>query len=136
MSVLLISYTTSVHPELKSLSDIIVYSARVSNPMAQLKNMNNSRLINYLIEHKHWSPFEMVDVTVEITTTLDIATQILRHRSFSFQQFSMRYADTEKMDLGMTEVIRETRLNDPKNRQGSRTVCFTSSESNSFIHER
>ena len=118
MSVSLISYTKSENPELKNLTDIIVYTARVSNPSSQMKYLNPDKLINYLIKHKHWSPFEMVDVCVEVNTTLDIATQILRHRSFSFQQFSMRYANSD-VAFCDTETLREVRLSHLTNRQSS-----------------
>ena len=96
--------------------EFIVYTARVSNPGNQHNHETADRLIAYLIKHKHWSPFEMVNVTMEINTTRDIARQVLRHRSFSFQEFSQRYADPTK-DLGFTN--REARLQDEKNRQNS-----------------
>jgi len=96
--------------------DIIVYCARVSNPKNQNSDARAEKLLKYLIEHKHWSPFEMVDMVVEINTTRDIARQILRHRSFSFQEFSQRYADPTK-DLAV--YMREARLQDKKNRQNS-----------------
>jgi len=99
----------------ESLQDIVAYCARVSNPANQ-NNPDNDKLIRYLIENKHWSPLEMVSLTLEITTTRDIARQILRHRSFSFQEFSQRYADPTK-DLNF--VKREARLQDTKNRQNS-----------------
>ena len=123
MPVNLISYTTSTNPELRNLTDIIVYTARVSNPSSQKVGTNPSKLITYLLDHKHFSPFEMADITVEIITQLDIATQILRHRSFSFQQFSQRYADVNILiDTSQSEeaiVIRSARLQDNKNRQSS-----------------
>ena len=96
--------------------EFVVYTARVSNPGNQHNHETADRLIDYLIRHKHWSPFEMVNITMEINTTRDIARQILRHRSFSFQEFSQRYADPTK-DLGF--VNREARLQDHKNRQNS-----------------
>jgi thymidylate synthase (FAD) len=99
-----------------SISEFVAYCARVSNPSNQSNNLTASKLLKYLAKHKHWSPFEMVNVVMEIETTRDIARQILRHRSFSFQEFSQRYADPTK-DLGF--VIRETRLQDTKNRQNS-----------------
>lgn len=95
--------------------DLIVYTARVSNPSSQAAGENNERLIRYLIEHKHWSPFEMVDMTVEIETSRAIAAQILRHRSFSFQEFSQRYAT---VSMGCFERY-EARRQDVKNRQNS-----------------
>lgn len=98
------------------LQDIIAYCARVSNPANQSNTKTNEKLLNYLAKNKHWSPFEMVSVCMEIETTRDIARQILRHRSFSFQEFSQRYADpTEDLDF----VLREARLQDTKNRQNS-----------------
>jgi len=96
--------------------ELIAYCARVSNPSNQFNNDTSSKLIGYLIRHKHWSPLEMVSACLEITTTRDIARQILRHRSFSFQEFSQRYADPTK-DLNF--VRREARLQDTKNRQNS-----------------
>ena len=95
---------------------LIAYMARVSNPSGQKKEDTNNKLLKYLVRNKHWSPFEMVNVCMEITTTRDIARQILRHRSFSFQEFSQRYADPTK-DLDFE--LREARLQDLKNRQNS-----------------
>ena len=97
-------------------NDFIAYVARVSNPSNQNNTETSQKLLKYLVKNKHWSPFEMVHVTMEINTTRDIARQILRHRSFSFQEFSQRYADPTK-DLGF--VTREARLQDTKNRQNS-----------------
>jgi thymidylate synthase (FAD) len=96
--------------------ELIAFCARVSNPSNQFNNETAEKLINYLVKHKHWSPLEMVSACLEIETTRDIARQILRHRSFSFQEFSQRYADPTK-DLDF--VIREARLQDEKNRQNS-----------------
>lgn len=96
--------------------ELIAYCARVSNPSNQLNTESSEKLIKYLVKHQHWSPLEMVSACLEITTTRDIARQILRHRSFSFQEFSQRYADPTK-DLDF--VIREARLQDTKNRQNS-----------------
>ena len=96
--------------------DLIAFCARVSNPSNQLNAATSEKLIRYLISHSHWSPLEMVTACLEIETTRDIARQILRHRFFSFQEFSQRYADPTK-DLDF--VIRETRLQDKKNRQNS-----------------
>jgi thymidylate synthase (FAD) len=96
--------------------ELIAYCARVSNPSNQMNMETADKLIKYLVKHKHWSPLEMVSVCLEIETTRDIARQILRHRSFSFQEFSQRYADpTQDLDF----VIREARLQDTKNRQNS-----------------
>ena len=99
-----------------SAEDMIVYMARVSNPTNQGTTRGDEKLIRYLIKNQHWSPFEMVNVVMEISTTRDIARQILRHRSFAFQEFSQRYADPTK-DLGFE--LREARLQDTKNRQNS-----------------
>ena len=119
MKVELISYsqqTEGCRCEGKSLQDIISYCARVSNPSNQDNTETNEKLIRYLIRNKHWSPFEMASICLEITTTRDIARQILRHRSFSFQEFSQRYADPTK-DLKFE--TKEARLQDTKNRQNS-----------------
>jgi thymidylate synthase (FAD) len=97
-------------------NEFIAYVARVSNPSNQMNTESSSKLLRYLAKHKHWSPFEMVDVVMEINTTRDIGRQVLRHRSFSFQEFSQRYADPTK-DMGF--VMREARLQDTKNRQNS-----------------
>ena len=98
------------------LLDLVAYCARVSNPSNQMNKETNEKLVKYLIKHKHWSPLEMVSVCMEIETTRDIARQFLRHRSFSFQEFSQRYADpTNDLDF----MTREARLQDPKNRQNS-----------------
>ena len=120
MKVILISYS---HPseEMKSeglddVQDLIAFSARVSNPANQYNTETAEKLIRYLIKHKHWSPLEMTSACLEIETTRDIARQILRHRSFSFQEFSQRYADPTK-DLDF--VTREARLQDTVNRQNS-----------------
>lgn len=102
---------------LQNIQDLIAYCARVSNPGNQANTKTTSKLLNYLIKHKHWSPFEMASATLEIETTRDIARQFLRHRSFSFQEFSQRYADPN--DMGNAFVIREARLQDEKNRQNS-----------------
>ena len=96
--------------------ELIAYCARVSNPSNQLNTDTSDKLIRYLVKHQHWSPLEMVSACIEITTTRDIARQILRHRSFSFQEFSQRYADPTK-DLSF--VLRDARLQDTKNRQNS-----------------
>jgi len=96
--------------------DLVAYCARVSNPSNQNNTETNEKLVKYLMKHKHWSPLEMVSACLEIETTRDIARQILRHRSFSFQEFSQRYADPTK-DLDFE--LREARLQDPKNRQNS-----------------
>ena len=98
--------------------ELIAYCARVSNPANQLNTETSEKLIKYLVRHQHWSPLEMVSACMEITTTRDIARQILRHRSFSFQEFSQRYADpTQELDEAF--VLREARFQDTKNRQNS-----------------
>ena len=112
MQVKLVSHSQS-EPS-KSLQDSIAYCARVSNPANQSNTETNDRLLKYLIKNQHWSPFEMVSICLEIETTRDICRQILRHRSFSFQEFSQRYAVAS---LGF--VTREARLQDDKNRQNS-----------------
>jgi thymidylate synthase (FAD) len=114
MKVKVVSYSSPTSPI--STDDFIAYVARVSNPSNQLNTETSSKLLKYLVKNSHWSPFEMAHVTMEIETTRDIARQILRHRSFSFQEFSQRYADPTK-DLGF--VTREARLQDTKNRQNS-----------------
>ena len=101
---------------LYTAQELIAFCARVSNPSNQFNTETSDKLIRYLIKHKHWSPLEMVSACLEIETTRDIARQILRHRSFSFQEFSQRYADPTK-DLDF--VLREARLQDTKNRQNS-----------------
>jgi len=117
MKVKLISYSqTPAEIEDESLLDLIAYCARVSNPSNQDNKETNEKLVSYLVKHKHWSPLEMVSACLEIETTRDIARQILRHRSFSFQEFSQRYADPTK-DLDF--VLREARLQDESNRQNS-----------------
>lgn len=103
------------HP-LMTVDEFIAYVARVSNPGNQNNTLTAPKLLRYLAKHKHWSPFEMVNVVMEINTTRDIGRQILRHRSFTFQEFSQRYADPTK-DMGF--VTREARLQDTKNRQNS-----------------
>jgi len=120
MNVKLLSYSQPTD-EFRNLGiddaqELIAYCARVSNPSNQLNTETSDKLIRYLVKHQHWSPLEMVSACIEITTTRDIARQILRHRSFSFQEFSQRYADPTK-DLNF--ITREARLQDPKNRQNS-----------------
>jgi thymidylate synthase (FAD) len=103
-------------PERLTIDEFIAYVARVSNPSNQNNHLTATKLLRYLAKHKHWSPFEMADIVMEINTTRDIGRQILRHRSFRFQEFSQRYADPTK-DMGF--VTREARLQDTKNRQNS-----------------
>lgn len=118
MKVRLISYSVPAElPDyLRTPQELVAYCARVSNPSNQLNAETSEKLIKYLIKHQHWSPLEMASACLEIETTRDIARQILRHRSFSFQEFSQRYADPTK-DLEF--VYREARLQDTKNRQNS-----------------
>ena len=120
MSVRLISYSQTGEDlyvgKDNDIQELIAYCARVSNPSNQHNSETSTKLLHYLAKHKHWSPFEMVSACLEIETTRDIARQILRHRSFSFQEFSQRYADpTEELYF----VRRGARLQDPKNRQNS-----------------
>lgn len=114
MDVRLIAITKPVIAECQKAGDLLAYCARVSNPANQANTETAPRLLSYLVRNQHWSPFEMASMTLEITTTRDIARQILRHRSFSFQEFSQRYAA-----VIAAPVLRETRLQDAKNRQAS-----------------
>lgn len=118
MKVKLISHSQPVEglEELKNIQEVVAYCARVSNPDNQINAETSEKLLKYLIREKHWSPFEMVSICMEIETTRDIARQILRHRSFSFQEFSQRYANPDD-SLGWEN--REARLQDTKNRQNS-----------------
>ena len=120
MNVNLISYSRPTEDfqdlGISDAQELIAYCARVSNPSNQLNTDTSDKLIRYLVRHQHWSPLEMVSACLEITTTRDIARQILRHRSFSFQEFSQRYADPTK-DLDF--VLRAARLQDSTNRQNS-----------------
>lgn len=122
MQVKLISYSKPsrelVSDGLYDVQELIAFCARVSNPANQLNTETSERLINYLVKHQHWSPLEMVSACLEIVTTRDIARQILRHRSFSFQEFSQRYADPTA-ELSEAFTIREARFQDTKNRQNS-----------------
>ena len=120
MKARLIGYTQAVpysEADLDTVQDLIAYCAKVSNPQGQMNMESSDRLLSYLIEHQHWSPFEMASATIEVMTTRDIARQFLRHRSFSFQEFSQRYANVEDMENSF--VLREARLQDTKNRQNS-----------------
>jgi len=110
------TYTDPVTGYKVDINEFVAFVARVSNPSNQNNHLTANKLLKYLAKHKHWSPFEMVNVVMEIETTRDIARQILRHRSFAFQEFSQRYADPTK-DLGFES--REARLQDMKNRQNS-----------------
>lgn len=121
MNVRLISFSMPseemVDMELDSVQDLVAFCARVSNPNNQFNKETSEKLIQYLVKHKHWSPLEMASACLEIETTRDIARQILRHRSFSFQEFSQRYADPK--EFGKQFVTREARLQDTVNRQNS-----------------
>lgn len=126
MTVKLVSYSQPTaefaNQGITDAQELIAFCARVSNPSNQYNTETSEKLIRYLIKHAHWSPLEMVSACVEITTTRDIARQILRHRSFSFQEFSQRYADPTK---DMNFVYREARLQDAKNRQNSVELDLT-----------
>ena len=116
MKIRLVSYSKPVIEESENITDLVAFCARVSNPSNQNNKESSEKLIRYLIKNSHWSPLEVVSVCLEIETTRDIARQMLRHRSFSFQEFSQRYADPVKeLDF----VVREARLQDTKNRQNS-----------------
>src|SRR6056300_1216931 len=129
MNVRLVSYSqpaegmTSQH--IRDVQDLVAFCARVSNPANQINKETSEKLIKYLIKHQHWSPLEMVSACLEIETTRDIAHQIVRHRSFSFQEFSQRYANPVE-DLAFT--TREARLQDTKNRQNSITLDLENDE--------
>lgn len=136
MNVRLISYSKSsreMYDEgLNDVQELIAFCARVSNPSNQFNTETSEKLIRYLTKHKHWSPLEMVSACLEIETTRDIARQILRHRSFSFQEFSQRYADPTK-DLNF--VIREARLQDTKNRQNSVELNLNDDEQRQIAYQ-
>ena len=121
MNVKLVSYSKPsdefLEEGLENVQDLIAFCAKVSNPTAQINSETSERLIKYLIKHQHWSPLEMVNAVLEINTTRDIAHQIVRHRSFAFQEFSQRYADPKEQ--GEMFEYSEARLQDPKNRQNS-----------------
>ena len=128
----LVSYSQPSEEVLKeglhNVQDLIAFCARVSNPSNQLNTETSEKLLNYLAKHKHWSPFEMTSACIEVETTRDIARQLLRHRSFSFQEFSQRYADpTEDLEF----VTRDARLQDKTNRQNSIDI-----DSNDETHRR
>jgi thymidylate synthase (FAD) len=138
MKVRLVSYSQidkdSEHDieQLRTAQDLVAYCARVSNPNNQSNTETTEKLIKYLIKHKHWSPLEMVSACIEIETTRDIARQLLRHRSFSFQEFSQRYADPTQ-DLSF--VLRECRLQDTKNRQNSIAISGLTLTEQNLIEE-
>ena len=136
MKVKLISYSRParelVSDGLYDIQDLVAFCARVSNPANQYNTETSEKLIKYLIANAHWSPLEMVSVCIEIETTRDIARQILRHRSFSFQEFSQRYADpTQDLDF----VIREARLQDTKNRQNSVEIDLQDDEQRQIAYQ-
>lgn len=111
------TFNDDLFKQMNNVQELIAYAARVSNPNNQYNIETSEKLINYLIKHAHWSPLEMVSACIEVDTTRDIARQLLRHRSFSFQEFSQRYADPA--EFGDQFVIRECRLQDYNNRQNS-----------------
>lgn len=117
-----------------NVQDLVAYCARVSNPSNQMNSETSEKLINYLAKHKHWSPFEMASATLEIETTRDIARQMLRHRSFAFQEFSQRYADVR--DMEETMVVRKARLQDQKNRQNSVITDDMALHNSWEVHQR
>ena len=134
MDVRLLSYSQPT-PEFANLGiedaqELIAYCARVSNPSNQLNTETSDKLIKYLVKHQHWSPLEMVSACIEITTTRDIARQILRHRSFSFQEFSQRYADPTR-DLSF--VRRDARKQDTTNRQNSIELDIKNNDADRFL---
>jgi len=136
MKVKLISYSKPtrelVSDGLYDVQDLVAFCARVSNPANQYNTETSEKLIKYLIKHQHWSPLEMTSACIEIETTRDIARQILRHRSFSFQEFSQRYADpTQDLDF----VIREARLQDTKNRQNSVELDLQNDEQRQIAYQ-
>lgn len=136
MKVKLISYSQPseevLEEGLEDAQDLVAFCARVSNPSNQMNTETSEKLIKYLIKHKHWSPMEMVSVCLEIETTRDIGRQLLRHRSFSFQEFSQRYADPTK-DLSF--VVREARLQDTKNRQNSIALDMTNDDQRRIAYQ-
>jgi len=119
MKVELISYSQPAMHFAENMTELVAFCARVSNPSNQANKQTSEKLIKYLTKHKHWSPLEMVSICLEIETTRDIARQILRHRSFSFQEFSQRYAEVDFGTAGENWAEREARLQDTKNRQNS-----------------
>lgn len=130
MKVKLISYTRPsremADEGLYDVQELIAFCARVSNPANQFNSETSEKLIKYLVKHQHWSPLEMANACIEIDTTRDIAHQIVRHRSFSFQEFSQRYANPK--DMGEMFVLREARLQDTKNRQNSIEIDINTDE--------
>ena len=132
-NVRLISYSKPADLlDVQDTQDLAAYCARVSNPSNQLNSGTSEKLIRYLVKHQHWSPLEMVSACLEITTTRDIARQILRHRSFSFQEFSQRYANPVE-DLAF--VLRDARLQDTKNRQNSIEIDITKDDDRRLAYQ-
>ena len=131
-NVQLISYSQPDVYFVENTTELVAFCARVSNPSNQLNKETAEKLIRYLIKHQHWSPLEMVSMCLEITTTRDIARQILRHRSFSFQEFSQRYADPTK-DLDF--VLREARFQDDKNRQNSIAIDLSNDDHRQIAYQ-
>lgn len=129
MKVKLINYSQS--PEGMNLLEQVAFAARVSNPTNQNNSETAEKLVRYLIKHQHWSPLEMVSVCMEIETTRDIARQILRHRSFAFQEFSQRYADASQLGF----ELREARLQDLKNRQNSVEMNLMTDEQRQLAYQ-
>lgn len=135
MQVKLINYSQcSFDNEPMNLLEQIAFCARVSNPSNQINTETSEKLVRYLIKHQHWSPLEMVSACLEIETTRDIARQILRHRSFSFQEFSQRYADPTT-EMGSAFTIREARFQDTKNRQNSVEFDMTDEKQKLLAYE-
>ena len=138
MKVKLVSYSRPTDEfasvGIDNVQELIAYCARVSNPANQLNTETSEKLIKYLIKHQHWSPLEMVSACIEIETTRDIARQILRHRSFSFQEFSQRYADPTA-ELSQAFVLRKARLQDTKNRQNSIEISGLTLNEQKLIEE-
>lgn len=136
MKVKLISYSQPsqevLNEGLEDAQDLVAFCARVSNPSNQMNTETSEKLIKYLIKNRHWSPLEMVSVCLEIETTRDIGRQLLRHRSFSFQEFSQRYADPTK---DMEFVVREARLQDTKNRQNSIPLDMTNDDQRRIAYQ-
>ena len=135
----LISYTKPAEgfvgaDEVTNIQELVAFCARISNPGNQTNSETAERLLKYLIKHMHWSPFEMVSVCLEVITTRDIGRQILRHRSFSFQEFSQRYADPTAVGSGLDYSVRECRLQDPVNRQNSINIDEDNIEQKYLAH--
>ena len=130
--VTLVGITKPVNQTIDSAEDLVAYVARVSNPSNQSNTGTSRKLLKYLVDNKHWSPFEMVNVLMEIETTRDIGRQILRHRSFTFQEFSQRYANVDSIQ---TEISREPRFQDHKNRQNSLEVDYNNDEQRQVAYQ-